>query len=792
MFWFKVWIIDKLISYFAFGGELFMEIFNTLLGVPLGYVMFFCYQLVGNYGVSILLFTVLTKVIMFPLSVISQKNSIIMVKMQPQLEDIKQRYAGNNALLVEEQKALYAREHYSTIKGMLPLLVQIPIILGLINVIYNPLQHLLHMDPVAINALVDQAVQSFGIVAGDSGTQLRVMELVQTNPQVFAGLTGVDQIMSVDLSFLGLNMAQVPSLASLTVIYPILSGVSALILCMYQNKYNVLQQAQGFLGKWGMTIFLIAFSAYFAAVLPCGIGLYWIAGNFLSILVLALCNKIYDPRKHIDYESIPVKIKLSPEEKAEERRMKKLERAREKVDKKRFAAQKNKQLVFYSESSGFYKYFERLIDYILAHSDIVIHYVTNDYNDQIFQNQNPRIEKYYIGPVALIQFMMLMDADMIVMTTPDLEQYHLKRSLIRKDVEYIYIDHAITSFHLTLRKGALDHFDTIFCYGPNQVKEVRETERVYGLPPKNIVKTGYSLVDTLLESAAALGEVKNDPKVILIAPSWQKDNILEYCLGDTLRPLLSIGYKVIVRPHPEFVKRFPMKIKAIQDKYCDELGENFVLETDFSSNTSVYTADLVITDWSAIAQEFSYATKKPSLFINTPMKVMNPEYEKIPLVPLEISQRDEIGVSIDIDQLDTIPQIIEEFFQNREKYKEQITEVLNRSVFDIGRSGEAGGKYIIQTLNEIKQLREQKINVSQVPVPQGDEPNENLDMQREDVLNLAQEIFSHADEYEDSIDRVLSETIRDEGGSVRTKADYLLELFREIKRGKETDGGQVQ
>lgn len=289
-----------------------MEIINTILGVPLGYLMYFCYLLVGNYGVSIMLFTLLTKIVMFPLSIMSQKNSITMVKMHPLLEDIKQRYAGNNTLIIEEQKALYKREHYSTIKGMIPLLVQIPIILGLINVVYNPLQHLLHMDPQTIGVLLSQASQVLSTPLGDGlGAQLSVMEAVQAHPEAFFGIAGADQILSVDLHFLGLSMTELPSLASFTILYPILSGASALALSMYQNKFNVLQQSQSGFSKWGVTVFLIAFSAYFAYVLPCGIGLYWITGNLLSIPVLYICNKIYDPKRFIDYENRSEKPKRS-------------------------------------------------------------------------------------------------------------------------------------------------------------------------------------------------------------------------------------------------------------------------------------------------------------------------------------------------------------------------------------------------------------------------------------------------------------------------------------------------
>lgn len=762
---------------------------TQVLGIPLGYVMYFCYKLVGNYGVSIILFTLLTKIFMFPLSLVSQKNSIKMVKMQPLLEDIKQRCYGNSALMVEEQKALYKKEKYSTVLGILPLLVQIPIILGLINVIYNPLQHLLRLSPADVAALTQHAAGLLGasVESMGSGAQLKVMELVQASPELFAGLPGVQQILGMDLTFLGLNMAEVPSFASLTILIPLFSGLSAYALSAYQNKHNVLQQQQGFVAKWGMTIFLVAFSAFFAYVLPSGVGLYWIVGNLLSIPVLTLCNKVYDPRKYIDYTMVPSKLVLTAEEKKQQKEENKKKKAKQKIDKKRFAAYKNKQLVIYSESNGYYKYFGRLIDYILENSDIVIHYVTSDLNDKIFSNTHPRIETYYIGPIALIQFMMLMDADMVVMTMPDLENFQIKRSLVRKDIEYVYLDHGMTSFHLMLRKGALDHFDTIFCYGPNHVEEVRETEKYYGLPEKNLVKTGYGLLDTLLEEVEKMGPVKNDPQVILIAPSWQKDNIMEYCLDETLRPLLGLGYKVVVRPHPEFVKRFAAKMQQIKEKYKQELGENFVIETDFSSNTTVYTADLVITDWSSIAQEFSYATKKPSLFINTPMKVMNPEYDKIASVPLDISLRDEIGVSVDVDKLDGLGAVVKELFSRQEWYREHITQVLEHNIYDIGDGARGGGEYIIRTLHEIAALRSKETPASVAETEEELFPKETA--QIASAVNMAQEILGNTEYYREAIEAVLLKDAKDVQEAGSTNADYLYSVMKEIEQWQNENRG---
>ena len=72
-----------------------------------------------------------------------------------------------------------------------------------------------------------------------------------------------------------------------------------------------------------------------------------------------------------------------------------------------------------------------------------------------------------------------MDADMVIMTMPDLQNFHIKRSYVRKDVEYVYVPHGLDSLNLTMRTGSVDHYDAVLCVGPNQKEEIKKTEEVY-------------------------------------------------------------------------------------------------------------------------------------------------------------------------------------------------------------------------------------------------------------------------------------------------------------------------
>ena len=149
-------------------------------------------------------------------------------------------------------------------------------------------------------------------------------------------------------------------------------------------------------------------------------------------------------------------------------------------------------------------------------------------------------------------------------------------------------------------------------------------------------------------------------------------------------------------------------MNAMIERYKNISKEELIFETDFSSNVTIFTADLVITDWSEIAYEFSFSTLKPSLFINTPMKIMNKNYKKIPLEPINFSLRKKVGIELETDQLDRVADAVSEIFSKQNEFHNRILQVRSETVFNIGHSGEAGGKYIIQRIIEKDKARKQE------------------------------------------------------------------------------------
>ena len=380
------------------------------------------------------------------------------------------------------------------------------------------------------------------------------------------------------------------------------------------------------------------------------------------------------------------------------------DKQREKADYKRFFSIANKHLVFYSEKSGYYRNYRAVIAELLTRSNLVIHYVTSDPKDIIFEiaKTQPRIKPYYIGETRLITLMMKMDADIVVMTMPDLETYHIRRSYIRKDIEYIYLFHAMVSTHMIYRKGAFDHYDTVFCVGPHHIREIRETERLYGLPEKRLVEAGYTLLDDLLVQYGDRKQIGGKPR-ILIAPSHHEGNIMDSCLQGIVEQLLSENWIIIIRPHPQYVRRNPRRVEEIKRLYDGQ--KNLIFETDFSTNESQYTSDILITDWSGISMEYAFVTHNPCIFIDTPMKILNPEYTRYECVPALLDIRDKIGVSFHPEDVAGIAEAVKRMLSGTLLPAEEIASITAQYVYHLGESGRVGARYIIDSLKAKKEQR---------------------------------------------------------------------------------------
>ena len=679
----------------------------------LGTIMKFCYDLFNNYGIAIIFFTLISKFVLLPISIWVQKNSIKMIKMQPKINQIKIDYFGDKDKIADEQSKLFKKEKYNVFISLVPIAVQIILLLGLVQVINKPLTYIVDLPNDTIEQMKIVTIEENSLNPESSSLELSIVDDIQSNKYTdkYSEIenNNIDKIKNLHLSFCGINLTWIASVErGIALLIPILAGLSSLLLCIAQNKINVLQSAQSNGNKYGTLVFSVGLSLYLGIFVPGGVAIYWVFSNLFAIIQQLLLNIFINPKKYIDYELLQ---KTNSELKElnqinKKNKMTKEMKIKARSDYKKFFKTVNKHLVFYSESNGFYKYFKGYIEYILNNTNIIIHYITSDYYDNIFEmaKDNPQIRPYYIDDKRLITLMMKMDADVVVMTMPDLDNYHIKRSYVRKDIKYIFVQHSLSSINMTMRNKCLNAFDSILACGPDQYDEFIEMGKLFNLN-QEIIKCGYPLIDDMIEEYHK-DRKENKVKQVLIAPSWQKDNIIDLCLDEILEKLKGKDYQIIVRPHPQHVRHMKDKFTKMQDQYKDV--ENIIIQTDFSKNDTVFNADILITDWSSIALEYAFVTKKPVIFIDTPMKIMNPEYKKINIEPINIWIREKIGKLIRLKDINNIDKEIEEILKNYKKYQKEIEEITNEHVYNIGTSGEVGAKYIISTIQKKIEERRKK------------------------------------------------------------------------------------
>ncbi len=319
------------------------------LAVPLGYVLNLIYKFIPNYLVALFIFTLLTRALMFPLTLKSQKAQVKRMKLAPRLERLQKKYAKDPKKLQEKQMALYEKHGVSMTGGCMPLLVQMVLLFGVISTIYNPLTHAMQI-PTEVTAA---SVKAAEIKENDAYyQQIYLLDSVETKEEeirtainkldksVLQGKTADEYVgllkeAKEEFTIFGVNVLPVPSdgeSPNWLWMIGILSGLTALgssLLSMHYTKLsqgNKKQPGQGCTN--GMMIFFMpAFSLYITFTVPGMVGIYWIFSNLIAIGQTYLLNKIYDP----------VKIREEAEREYQELRRKKAE------DKKRLAEARKKE-----------------------------------------------------------------------------------------------------------------------------------------------------------------------------------------------------------------------------------------------------------------------------------------------------------------------------------------------------------------------------------------------------------------------------------------------------------------
>ena len=370
--------------------------------------------------------------------------------------------------------------------------------------------------------------------------------------------------------------------------------------------------------------------------------------------------------------------------------------------------EKDKQVVFYAEHRGYYPNFEGIIDELLEKYEQPVCYITSDPGDPVFQHPDPKLKAFYIDKL-LAFFMISIKCKVYIMTLTDLDRYHLKRS--PHPVHYVYVFHSMVSTHMMYRWGAFDHYDSILCVGPHHIKEFREHEKQQNLPAKTLVEAGYYRLERIHAKYRKQQDEKKDAlpgkPVVLVAPSWGKENVIESHGKELVNILLKNDYDVIVRPHPETVRRYPEVLDALESEFKD--NSSFFLERSVATDDSLLKADVLISDCSGVTLEYAFGTERPVIFLDVPYKIKNERYKELGMEPLELSLMSKIGIKVSPGKLDSLSGVIDRFIKEKETFKEQIVREREKNVFAFNRSSAVSARHIMDILKEGEEKNEQTV-----------------------------------------------------------------------------------
>ncbi len=268
----------------------------------------------GNYMLALLLFALLVKIILLPLSIMQQKNQIKGAKLRPKMMMIEKKYAGRNDQVTLKKKQaemmeLQQKEGYSAFSGCLPLLIQFPIIIILYRVIQKPLTYVSHLG-----SYLATIAEKIGFTASYKNSEIELISQIKQNMELAqegfaeAGGTGALADVLPKMSFFGADLTMKPYFWSILLLIPVLNFAFGVLTMKLSKKLNGNmaqmtaqtqdQKVSGGIMEWMMPVV----SLWFAFILPSALGVYWIYQSVLGIVQMLILAKVMPMPKYSQEE----------------------------------------------------------------------------------------------------------------------------------------------------------------------------------------------------------------------------------------------------------------------------------------------------------------------------------------------------------------------------------------------------------------------------------------------------------------------------------------------------------
>jgi hypothetical protein len=269
------------------------------------------------------------------------------------------------------------------------------------------------------------------------------------------------------------------------------------------------------------------------------------------------------------------------------------------------------RLVVYCEGKQYWSVFKPVLDEAESRK-IPLLYLTSAEDDPVFEGGGYHyIKSEFIGEgnKAFARLNMLA-AKVVLMTTPGIDVYQLKRSKMVK--HYAHVLHAPSDATM-YRLFGIDYFDSVLLTGDYQAGDIRRLEKLRGLPAKELVTVGCTYLDVYAEKLKQMPPENKHPFTVLVSPSWGPQALLSKYGGKLLNPLVKTGFHIIVRPHPQSKKSEGAALAALESAYKDAAN----LEWDWQRDNiyALAKADIMISDFSGIIFDYAFLRDKPVLYV---------------------------------------------------------------------------------------------------------------------------------------------------------------------------------
>lgn len=262
------------------------QILDIAITRPFGLVLMAIYNFVGSYGLSIVLFTILTKLLMLPITLKQKQSMQAMSAIQPKMTEIQKKYKNNQAKMNEEIQKLYDREGVNPMSGCLPMFITFPIMICLYYVVQKPLTFMMGLP----QSVIADMANTLGVAMNGNSVlvEIEIASKAFHQADLFTGIAG---FVPMDFTFLGINLAAAPEFSHPSVLWlvPILSGASAFLSSYVMQKLQSTTAAPQNQSMKTMLYIMPLFSVWIGFSLPTALGVYWITSSVvITIQELAL------------------------------------------------------------------------------------------------------------------------------------------------------------------------------------------------------------------------------------------------------------------------------------------------------------------------------------------------------------------------------------------------------------------------------------------------------------------------------------------------------------------------